>query len=420
MFVRGRNIVRAAVGSAFLLLAVGVETDAATATPEGYTINIGDELEMDILDDSDPPQRFLVGSDGEVQLPLIGGVTVEDITLGDARDLIRNTYIEREIFVAPTVELSVANFRPIFVLGDVRNPGNYDFQPFLTAEQAVGLAGGPAVSTNNEEARVLERRNLQGTLNGLDSDLARLVSQYARVQAQINGRSQVRWADVPEEVRPVIDRELFDALKPKEDQIIALEARNRATRRELLKDAVTEATNRIALIDQREKVQSQALERIRGELDRNRVLVNRGLKTHSAVSQYDQAVARQEAELLQLREQRSAALVKLNELESELSHMDTEWEKQLLSQSQNFWNEINKLRSQRASMEDRMLLLGQWMNAAAGGIEAQPLIEYRVRRRSRGGLKQIRLDPLDELVPGDQLVVTMKPPEALAETEPTQ
>jgi len=419
MFIRGRNIVLRAVETAVFLLAVCGASYAATATPDGYSINIGDELEMDILDDSDPPQRFLVGSDGQVQLPLIGGVTVEDNTLREARELIRKTYIEREIFVSPTVELSVANFRPIFVLGDVRNPGNYDFQPFLTAEQAVGLAGGAAVSANNEEARVLERRNLQGSLNGADSDLARLVTQYARVQAQINGRSEVRWADVPEEVRPVIDRSLFDALKPKEDQIIALEARNRATQRRLIEDAVTEASNRIALIDQREKVQSEALERIRGELDRSRVLVTRGLKTHSAVTEYDQAVSRQEAALLQLREQRSAARVHLNELQSELSQIDAEWEKQLISQSQAYWSEINKLRTQRASMEDRMLLLEQWINGTRGP-EAQLLIEYRVRRRGRGGLKQIRLDPLDELVPGDLLVVTVMPPEALAEAEATQ
>lgn len=419
MFKKGRDIVRTGARAAFLLLGMAAAGFSATATPDGYTINIGDELEMDILDDSDPPQRFSVGSDGQVQLPFIGGIAVENITLGQARDLIRNTYVEREIFVAPTVELSVANFRPIFVLGDVRNPGNYDFQPFLTAEQAVGLAGGPAISTNNEEARVLERRNLQGALTGLDSDLARLVTQYARVQAQLAGRAEVRWTDVPDEVRPVIDRELFDTLKPKEDEIIALEERNRATRRRQIEDAVTEAANRIALIDQREQVQSQALERIRGELDRNRILVTRGLKTQSSVTQYDQDVSRQEAALLELREQRSTALVKLNELQSELSQIDTEWHKQLLSQSQAYWSEINKLRSQRASLEDRTMLLEQWMTAT-NGTGTELLVEYRVRRRGRGGLQQIRLAPLDELVPGDLLVVTVKPPEALPGPEVSQ
>lgn len=419
MFKKSRDIVRTGVRAAFLLLGMAAAGFSATATPDGYTINIGDELEMDILDDSDPPQRFSVGSDGQVQLPFIGGIAVENITLGQARDLIRNTYVEREIFVAPTVELSVANFRPIFVLGDVRNPGNYDFQPFLTAEQAVGLAGGPAISTNNEEARVLERRNLQGALTGLDSDLARLVTQYARVQAQLAGRTEVRWTDVPDEVRPVIDRELFDTLKPKEDEIIALEERNRATRRRQIEDAVTEAANRIALIDQREQVQSQALERIRGELDRNRILVTRGLKTQSSVTQYAQDVSRQEAALLELREQRSTALVKLNELQSELSQIDTEWHKQLLSQSQAYWSEINKLRSQRASLEDRTMLLEQWMTAT-NGTDTELLVEYRVRRRGRGGLQQIRLAPLDELVPGDLLVVTVKPPEALPGPEVSQ
>lgn len=407
-----------AVGAMGLAVCLAAAPSPA-ATPDGYTINIGDELEMDILDDSEPPQRYSVGSDGQVQLPLIGGITVENATIREARQKIRDTYVEREIFIAPTIELSVANFRPIFVLGDVKNPGNYDFQPFLTAEQAVGLAGGPAISTNNEESRVLERRNLQGTLSSLDSELARLVSQYARLQAQINGRPEVRWVDVPEEVRPVINREIFDALTPKENQIIALESQNRATQRRLIEDATTEASNRIELIDQREMVQSAALEAMRTELERNRILVNRGLRTQSAVTQLDQEVARQEADLLRLREQRSAALVLLNDLEGDLMRLDTEWNRQLLDQSQTLWSDINMNRSQRASLEDRMKLLDQWMNAASGG-NTQLFVEYQVRRRGRGGLEQLQLDPLDELVPGDLLAVTVKPPKGYADTEPSQ
>ena len=189
------------------------------ATYDSYLINVGDELELDILDDNDPPQRFTVGRDGAIQLPFVGSFEVASITVGQARLLIQKTYVDREIFVSPSIELSIASFRPISVLGDVRSPGNFEYQPFMTAEQAVGMAGGPSISANNEEARVLERRNLEGNLNSLEFDIARVAAQYARVQAQIAGRGSAEWSDVPPDIRSGINRELFDEHKAKEDQL---------------------------------------------------------------------------------------------------------------------------------------------------------------------------------------------------------
>lgn len=395
-----------------LVLSTGI---AGAVTPDGYTITIGDELELDILDDSDPPQRFVVGTNGLVQLPFIGGIEVADVTLGEARQLIADAYVKREIFVAPTVELSVANFRPVFVMGDVRNPGNYEYQPFLTAEQAVGLAGGTAVSANNEEARILERRNLEGALNGTDADLARLAVQFARVQAQIEGSPEVRWTDLPETLRGVVDREMFDALKPKEDQIIALDDLNRTTQRRLIADAAQEAENRVALIDQRETVLVSALDLGREELQRARDLAERGLATQTAVSNAEQTIARQENEILSLREQRSGALVQLNQLQSELSRIDNEREKSLIGESQTYRSNIEKLMTERASIEDRLRLLEQWMSIGAGA-ESELLVGYVARRRTADGLVSLQLSAQDELAPGDQLVVTVRPPDGLEET----
>lgn len=401
------------LGAALCILCAG---RLPAAAPDNYKINVGDELEFDILDDEDPPQLFTVGRDGMVQLPFIGGMPVEAVSVGDARELIRRTYVEREIFVSPAVELSIASFRPIFVLGDVRDPGNYDFQPFLTAEQAVGLAGGAAISANNEEARILERRNLEGTLSSLEYDLALLAAQYARVKARLNGEDSVSWANVPPDVRPGVNRELFDEHKVNEDQIILLEVRDSAQRRQLLAEAVAEAEERITLLDQREGVLSQALEVTKGELERIKDLVERELVPKADVNVRILAVKRAEDVLLEMREQRSAARVQLAGLRGQLSQFDAEREKTLVSESQRYWSEIKKLVSNRQSLEDRLGLLQQWVNAARG-LETALLIEFQVRRREGEGVQNLILQPFDELVPGDLLVVVVKPPESLRDQE---
>lgn len=397
-----------------VIIAAFIASSVQAAAPDNYLINVGDELEFDILDDDTDPQRFTVGRDGMVQLPFIGGLRVEAIAVSEARELIRRTYIEREIFVNPGVELSIASFRPIFVLGDVRSPGNYDYQPFLTAEQAVGLAGGPAISANNEEARVLEKRNLEGSLTSLEYDIALFATQIARVQAQLRGASSVQWSDVPVAVRPDVNRELFDEHKTTEDQIIRLEAADFANRRQLLTDAVNEAERRVSLLDQRSDVLANALAVTENEENRVRDLVERGLIPKSEVNDTTLAVSRAEGQLLQVKEQRSSALVQLSELQGRLSQFDATRTKTLFSEAQQFWSEINKLITNRASVRDRLDLLQQWMNAASG-LETELLVEYQVRRREDGGVRNILLQPFDELAPGDLLVIVVKPPESLRE-----
>lgn len=400
--------------SAMVLAVFGLVPNSALASSDAYVISVGDELEFDILDDNDPPQRFFVGREGAVQLPLIGGVNVGSITIGDARNLIHETYVERQIFVDPQIELSIANFRPISVLGDVKNPGNYDYQPEMTAEQAVGMAGGPSISANNEEARVLERRTLEGALDSLQFEMALLAAQYARAQAQLNGDESVLWTDVPTKVRSAINREIFEEHRIEEDRIIALEAQGNAARRKLLTDAVAEAENRVKLLAEREVVTQSIMDQTSAEADRYVELAERGLVPTSQTPDKLLDVSRAESQVLMMREQISAAMVQLAGLAGQLSRFDTETEEQLLTRKQISLSDINKALSSRASLEDRMRLLEQWMNAASG-LETELLLEFQVRRRIGGNTTNIVVAPFDELLPGDLLVILVKSPEALGE-----
>lgn len=384
----------------------------ASVTQDLFVISVGDELELDILDDSDAPQRFIVGRDGAVQLPYIGGLQVASTTIRDARENVRRAYIDRQIFVDPRIELSIASFRPVSVLGDVRTPGNYDFQPFMTAEQAVGLAGGVTVSVTNEEARVLELRNLEGTLGGLEFDLALAAAKFARVQAQLAGEQEVSLNNVPADLRPWINKSLFDEHKDGEDRIIALDARDRETRRGLLEEAIEEAKKRVEYLSQRETLQTHQVGLLKAEVERQQDLFERGLVSRSNLSDSERLVTEEESDLLFVREQSSAAIVQAATLQSDLSSFDADRERTLRTEGQIHLNDIKKIVSERSSIEDRMQLLKQWMNAASG-LDTEVLIDYRVRRRTEVGVQTETIAAYDELLPGDMLVIVIKSPEAL-------
>lgn len=110
-----------------------------------YVLSTSDTLEMTIFRENDLTTRSRVGSDGTVQLPLLGDVKVAGMTIREARELIRKKY-DADYLVNPQVYLNVIDYaqRKFTILGQVAKPGSYEFPggKTLSLLQAVGLAGG--------------------------------------------------------------------------------------------------------------------------------------------------------------------------------------------------------------------------------------------------------------------------------------
>ncbi|WP_096787984.1 polysaccharide biosynthesis/export family protein [Rhodobacter sp. CZR27] len=399
----------------FLCIFLAALPDRVPASSQDdYLINIGDQIELDILDDDEASQKYTVGSDGAIQLPLIGGFKIADLSIEQARDRLHDAYVSSEIYVNPTLALSVAAFRPVFVLGDVRQPGYYDFHPFLTAEQALGLAGGAMLSYDNEEARILEKRNLSQQLDLVKTDLARLAAQSARIEAQLKNQEAIQWGLVPQELRSIIRREDFDELKPNEDKIMSLERANFGVQRSLLANALVEVEEQLRLLSDRERVQADALEYDRQDLARKRELAQGGLVTSSALSQLERAAKAGEGQLLQIQEQQSVARRNLGEHRREISRLETGRGDELLTQAQMLKAEIDKKITEFQSVTERLGLISQWMTAATN-TRNEFRIDYEVRRRTEARLVSLGVSGQTELLPGDQLVVSLRPPEGAEE-----
>ncbi|MBK6753463.1 MAG: polysaccharide export protein [Flavobacteriales bacterium] len=84
---------------------------------------------------------FSVDKNGQVQLPTVGKIKVQGLTVGEAQDLVQRKI--NEYFTNATVIMKLVSFR-ISVLGDVRNPGMYFiYNNQITILDALAMAGGP-------------------------------------------------------------------------------------------------------------------------------------------------------------------------------------------------------------------------------------------------------------------------------------
>lgn len=108
---------------------------------EEYRLGPGDKVKVTVFGESSLSGEFVVSGNEVVALPLIGEVMAGGLTtraLGEAIEkALRQGYVKE-----PKVSIEVLNFRPFYILGEVRKPGEYPYTANLTVLNAVATAEG--------------------------------------------------------------------------------------------------------------------------------------------------------------------------------------------------------------------------------------------------------------------------------------
>ncbi|MBV2149728.1 polysaccharide export protein [Sphingobium sp. AS12] len=86
-------------------------------------------------------EEYVVGSDGNASLPLIGNIKLEGMTAAEAQTEVTKAYANG-LINNPRVNMEITKFRPFYILGEVEEPGQYEFKHGMTVLNAVAMAGG--------------------------------------------------------------------------------------------------------------------------------------------------------------------------------------------------------------------------------------------------------------------------------------
>jgi polysaccharide export outer membrane protein len=113
---------------------------APTAQP-AYTLDSGDKLRIVVFGQDGITNSYIVGADGNVNLPLVGSVPARGFTANQLSQMIAER-LKQGYVREPHVSVEVDTYRPFFILGEVTTPGQYSYVANMTAETAVAIAGG--------------------------------------------------------------------------------------------------------------------------------------------------------------------------------------------------------------------------------------------------------------------------------------
>ena len=153
---RRSNTASSRSASTLVALLLMVWSLSGLAQSDGdYTLNAGDTIRIYVYGEPDLTfDRLLIGQRGRIPYPFLGELQVEGLTVNAVQQQITDG-LKPDYLVDPRVSVSITQYRPFFVNGEVKNPGAVDFQPGLTLRKAITLAGGFTARANKKEMLVI-------------------------------------------------------------------------------------------------------------------------------------------------------------------------------------------------------------------------------------------------------------------------
>lgn len=139
-----------------------------------YKIQPGDLMEISVWREDYLEREVIVQPDGKISFPLVGTVNAGGTTIEAVQALVAQRLTQ--YIPDPVVTVSIKEIRGnrVYVLGQVRNPGQFIMNPTVDVIQALALAGGLTTFAESNEIKILRRSgNSQELIEFRYADIAR-------------------------------------------------------------------------------------------------------------------------------------------------------------------------------------------------------------------------------------------------------
>lgn len=122
--------------------AVVATENGGEASVAGYKLGPGDQVRLTVFRHEDLSGQFEIDGEGFFAMPLVGEIMTAGLTARQLENEIEIRLKSGGYLVNPQVSIEVLNYRPFYIIGEVNNPGSYQYISGMTVIKAVALAGG--------------------------------------------------------------------------------------------------------------------------------------------------------------------------------------------------------------------------------------------------------------------------------------
>jgi polysaccharide biosynthesis/export protein len=397
------------------LVAVGLTISATQAKAE-YRVNAGDVLEVAIAGVPDLRNRVTVQIDGTISLPMVGTLPVAGLPLSEIQTKIgaalankafrQRTSDGREnviVIDADEVTTSVAEYRPMYVNGDVSKPGEYHYRPATTARQLVALAGGYDIMHMRMNNPYLEAADLRSQYSTLWTEFAKEQARIWRIKNELGDSSQIDPAVLKEVPIP------FSAIS----EIVTAETEYLKTKQDdyqrekaFLQRGIREGDDRVNVLSAQQKTEEEGYQSDLDELQKVNDLFGKGSLVSPRVTDARRAVLNSATRKLQTQAQLMQVKTQQDELKRKLEKLDDQRRLDLLRELQDASVTLNETRAKLQSVGEKLQYTAMVRSQLVRG--AGDKVEIAIVRTGQKGKERIIADEDTELQPGDTVEVTLQ------------
>jgi protein involved in polysaccharide export with SLBB domain len=353
-----------------------------------------------LIERSEMSGEYVIEQDGNIVVPLLGAVKAGGETQEQLRKVMEGRSKE---LLGGTIQISlqVIDREPIYVMGDVAQPGTFKYVPGMTVLHAMVMAGGGTNMASAEDRwRTLDVSRERERLQKSEERLKTLLARMAVLLAEQEGRS------------PTAPPRLIDLAGPdRATELVAQAAKLRDLERQKLKGEEEASDALIAALENERTLLRDSMEQADSAVKENaervaslETLFKRGLTTdailHSARGEWGQALERWHSNRV------SIARVEHNLTEVRREKMRVVMAAQVdgAREIKQALNDIVEEEVTRGTIGRLLPGLGSpqvAMMSLPGGLR------FKIMRRTGSGLQELRADELSVLVPGDVLQITV-------------
>lgn len=145
----------------FIFLFYFAVINAISAAPAAFYIGPGDLLEISVWKDESLSREVVVPPDGIISFPLIGDINVNNMRVGNLRNKVKQRLSDFVPDATVTVLLKEINSLKAFVIGKVKNSGEFSIGLDTTVMQILSKAGGLNPFASESKILILRRKQDQ-------------------------------------------------------------------------------------------------------------------------------------------------------------------------------------------------------------------------------------------------------------------
>ncbi|WP_336489089.1 polysaccharide biosynthesis/export family protein [Methylobacterium nigriterrae] len=380
-----------------------------------YRIQAGDVLEVAVAGLPDLKQRSLVSRDGEVTLPMIRPVKVAGLDLAGAQKLVKDQLSQKLVqqrapdgreavtAIAPdAVTLTIAEYRPVYLNGDVTKPGEQTYRPGLTVRQAVALAGGYEIMRFRMNNPFLEGADLRNDYQSLWMQYVKEQGRIWRLKSQMN---QAGLQPLEKMTQAPLPKEALDEVRANARQQLGLANERLQAERAYLQKAVKVADDQIALLRARQGRDDENVQTDTNDYNKLKEFSERGNLPMTRLSEARRLFLFSATQSLQTGVQLTNTVRERDEAQRKIGRLDEERRADILKDLEEATINLDGIRSRLQAVGEKITYTGVIRSQLARGGGAKPAIRI-VRAASNGGGNESATEDT-EVMPGDTIEVAL-------------